>query len=332
MGNKKIYLKNRNDSEFAGIFDDIENGNAELYNFLLAELRSPNVGIKEDVLYCIKDHAPDFGTDKAFLHCVVEFASNDRMTPDFLIWINSFIQKNRSYPVDDFDVAVSAAIDVNIPFVKIKDMFESGKYDETEILYAIQDYEPSGEDVAANETLSYQVDDAEPVESGEKDTSDYSKGYEGTVAPYYSAEKQAVSNKNDIDNSYNEMINSLITVMLPKNDGAAREIDNNLHSILAKFQLALTELQSYASEIKNELDKKDEEIKRQNALLKIQEKLITSHQNKINEQKAVIDELNAKIHTAERTEMQREAINQKINELQNLTIGVSGINRIETKF
>lgn len=47
---------------------------------------------------------------------------------------------------------------------------------------------------------------------------------------------------------------------------------------------------------------------------------MSSQQNKINEMRGEIVRLNTRIQNAERTEMRREAINQKISELQSLTL------------
>ena len=47
---------------------------------------------------------------------------------------------------------------------------------------------------------------------------------------------------------------------------------------------------------------------------------MSSQQNKSNEMRGEIVRLNTRIQNAERTEMRREAINQKISELQSLTL------------
>ena len=124
------------------------------------------------------------------------------------------------------------------------------------------------------------------------------------------------------DSGYAEMFNSLITVMSIKKDGdnSARTVSDNLNKIVAKFQLAASELAAYSSEVVNEVENDKEEIKRLNALLNLQQRVMSSQQNKINEMRGEIVRLNTRIQNAERTEMRREAINQKISELQSLTL------------
>jgi hypothetical protein len=316
MGNRIIGIKDRNNTEFEGVFNSIENNNADLYNFLIVMLKNnQNTGIREDVLRFLGEHGGEFNSsDKNFTHCLVGLAVNPKMVPDFLLWVNSFLNRNKNYSVDDFEVTVTEAIKKGIPYSKIKELFDSGKYDEVEMLYEIQQYTP---DLFADET--------EPVAEPEPVVSNNEQAY--VVETFAKADVPETNNeyteiRQGTEASYTDMINSLITVMSPKNyNGSSKSIDDNLHSIIAKFQLATTELQSYSSEIVGELDRKDEEIKRLNALLTIQKNLITSHQNKISEQRMEIDRLNAKILNAEKTEMKREAINQKISELQSLTLG-----------
>lgn len=124
------------------------------------------------------------------------------------------------------------------------------------------------------------------------------------------------------DSGYAEMFNSLITVMSIKKDGdnSARTVSDNLNKIVAKFQLAASELAAYSSEVVHEVENDKEEIKRLNALLNLQQRVMSSQQNKINEMRGEIVRLNTRIQNAERTEMRREAINQKISELQSLTL------------
>lgn len=65
---------------------------------------------------------------------------------------------------------------------------------------------------------------------------------------------------------------------------------------------------------------KREENERLNALLTIQQRVLSGQQDKINELRMQIDNLNSRIQNAEKKEMRRKAIDQKISELQNLTV------------
>lgn len=98
------------------------------------------------------------------------------------------------------------------------------------------------------------------------------------------------------DSGYAEMFNSLITVMSIKKDGdnSARTVSDNLNKIVAKFQLAASELAAYSSEVVHEVENDKEEIKRLNALLNLQQRVMSSQQNKINEMRGEIVRLNTR--------------------------------------
>ena len=199
------------------------------------------------------------------------------------------------------------AVEKDIPLQQIKKLFGS-ETDQLLIYQKIVDYEPetfnetadevpeSDNDVNSLLEIPNQGDGAEKIDDKECDKQE--------------------------DSGYAEMFNSLITVMSIKKDGdnSARTVSDNLNKIVAKFQLAASELAAYSSEVVHEVENDKEEIKRLNALLNLQQRVMSSQQNKINEMRGEIVRLNTRIQNAERTEMRREAINQKISELQSLTL------------
>ena len=222
-------------------------------------------------------------------------------------WVDSFLKKNTAVDVDDFSVVFIEAVEKDIPLQQIKKLFGS-ETDQLLIYQKIVDYEPetfnetadevpeSDNDVNSLLEIPNQGDGAEKIDDKECDKQE--------------------------DSGYAEMFNSLITVMSIKKDGdnSARTVSDNLNKIVAKFQLAASELAAYSSEVVHEVENDKEEIKRLNALLNLQQRVMSSQQNKINEMRGEIVRLNTRIQNAERTEMRREAINQKISELQSLTL------------
>lgn len=233
--------------------------------------------------------------------------NNLKITPEHLEWVNSFLKKNTAVDVDDFSVVFIEAVEKDIPLQQIKKLFGS-ETDQILIYQKIVDYEPetfnetadevpeSDNDVNSLLEIPKQEDGAEKIDDKECDKQE--------------------------DSGYAEMFNSLITVMSIKNDGdnSARTVSDNLNKIVAKLQLAASELAAYSSEVVHEVENDKEEIKRLNALLNLQQRVMSSQQNKINEMRGEIVRLNTRIQNAERTEMRREAINQKISELQSLTL------------
>lgn len=293
-------------SDVSDIFSKLEQNNKSLYRFVCSNLqKDASLGVREDVLQYISGVAEQFGTDQRFLFQIAGFMNNLKITPEHLEWVDSFLKQNTAVDVDDFSVVFIEAVEKDIPLQQIKKLFGS-ETDQLLIYQKIVDYEPGTfnetADAESNNDVNFlleipkQEDGAEKIEDKECDKQE--------------------------DSGYAEMFNSLITVMSIKNDGdnSARTVSDNLNKIVAKFQLAASELAAYSSEVVHEVENDKEEIKRLNALLNLQQRVMSSQQNKINEMRGEIVRLNTRIQNAERTEMRREAINQKISELQSLTL------------
>lgn len=302
-----IYLKDKNMPDISDIFSKLEQNNKSLYRFVCSNLqKDASLGVREDVLQYISGVAEQFGTDQRLLFQIAGFMINLKITPDHLEWVDSFLKKNIAVDVDDFSVVFIEAVEKDIPLQQIKKLFGS-ETDQLLIYQKIVDYEPESGDESADK-VPENHNDANPVLEISKKENE--------------AEKIEDRDDKQEDSGYAEMFNNLITVMSIKNDGdnSARTISDNLNKIVAKFQLAASELAAYSSEVVHEVENDKEEIKRLNALLNLQQRVMSSQQNKINEMRGEIVRLNTRIQNAERTELRREAINQKISELQSLTL------------
>lgn len=295
--------------DVSDIFSKLEQNNKSLYRFVCNNLqKDASLGVREDVLQYISGVAEQFGTDQRLLFQIAGFMINLKITPDHLEWVDSFLKKNTAVDVDDFSVVFIEAVEKDIPLQQIKKLFGS-ETDQLLIYQKIVDYEPE----TFNET-------ADEVPGSDNDVN--------SLLEIPKQEDEAAEKIDDKkcdkqeDSGYAEMFNSLITVMSIKKDGdnSARTVSDNLNKIVAKFQLAASELAAYSSEVVHEVENDKEEIKRLNALLNLQQRVMSSQQNKINEMRGEIVRLNTRIQNAERTEMRREAINQKISELQSLTL------------
>lgn len=308
MNNRIIYLKDRNTPDVSNIFSMLERNNKGLYRFVCNNLqKDASLGVREDVLQYVSGVAEQFGTDQRFLFQVAGFMINFKITPEHLEWVDSFLKRNTAVDVEDFSVVFIEAVEKGIPLQQIKELFGS-ETDQILIYQKIADYEPETSDESADKEqendndvnsvleISKQEDGAEKIEDNNSDKQE--------------------------DSGYAEMFNNLITVMSTKNDGdnSARAVSENMNKIVAKFQLAVSELAAYSSEVVHEVENDKEEIKRLNALLNLQQRVMSSQQYKINEMRGEIVRLSTRIQNAERTEIRREAINQKISELQSLTL------------
>jgi dsDNA-specific endonuclease/ATPase MutS2 len=95
-------------------------------------------------------------------------------------------------------------------------------------------------------------------------------------------------------------------------------VQDNINAILAKFQVTVSELTSYATNIVRDWEKDKEEIERLKALNEIQQKVISNQQTKINEMRNQLVRTNEKLQAVKLSEMKSEAIKQKISELDSL--------------
>ena len=299
-----IYFKDKDTPGISDLFTSLEQNNKGLYRLVCSNLqKDSSLGVREDVFKYISEKAEQFGTDQRFLFHIAGFMCNLKITPEHMRWVDSFLKENAAVDIDDFSVVFNEAVEKDIPLSQIKLLF-GNETDQLVIYQKIVDYEPG-----------MFVDSVE----SKKDTGDTSVVEVPDVNPISEKSVESVSHE---DTSYAEMFNNLITVMSLKNDGddSVHAINDNLNKIIAKFQLAVSELASYSSEVVHEVENDKEEIKRLNALLNLQQRVMANQQTKINEMRGEIVRLNTKIQNAEKTEMRREAINQKISELQSLTL------------
>lgn len=244
-----IYLKDKNMSDVSDIFSKLEQNNKALYRFVCSNLqKDASLGVREDVLQYISGVAEQFGTDQRFLFQIAGFMNNLKITPEHLEWVDSFLKKNTSVDVDDFSVVFIEAVEKDIPLQQIKKLFGS-ETDQLLIYQKIVDYEPE----TFNET-------ADEVPESDNDVNSLleipNQGDGAEKIDDKKCDKQE-------DSGYAEMFNSLITVMSIKKDGdnSARTVSDNLNKIVAKFQLAASELAAYSSEVVHEVENDKEEIR-----------------------------------------------------------------------
>lgn len=294
-----VYFKDKDEEGIEGFFQTIEKENFKLSQFLMESLKKDSsIGIRDDVLKYVSENAASFGENQSYLFHIASFLNNLKMTAEHLAWVNDLFGKNTEnrFSIDDFAIVFTEAVEHDIPLAKIKELFSSEE-DELNI------YE---------KVISYVPDPDLPEESAVESA--------GELLPKADEKEYAVS-KSD-EPGYADIFGNLITALGIKGDSSEslRTVNDNLNKIAAKFQLATSEFSVYASEIVHEMETDKKEIERLTALMNLQQRMMVSQQNKINELRNEIAKLSCKLQDAERTEMRREAINQKICELQNLTL------------
>lgn len=320
---RMIYFKDVNDSNYSVIFNNIQMKNPTIYEFMMNILKNKsNFGIREDILNIVNNNIDKFDTEQQTASFICKLIVNLKVEPELLMWSVEFL-KSGKYKLDDFEIALNSAIEKDIPFNVIKSMFNYG-YDEMELLIKIDEYtDKEKDDFGASSDLGIdEHDDSSAIESeiaGESYS--YTSAFDESELKQDGSTVKVIGN----DSGYDDMFNNLITVMTSKasSDITSKIIEENMNSIVAKYQLATSELASYSKEVLHEIENKDEEIKKLNAMLTIQQKLLTNQQNKLNEMRSEIVRLNSRILSAEKAELRNKEIFQKAKELQSLTLAVN---------
>lgn len=320
---RMIYFKDVNDSNYSVIFNNIQMKNPTIYEFMMNILKNKsNFGIREDILNIVNNNIDDFDTEQQTASFICKLIVNLKVEPELLMWSVEFLKPGK-YKLDDFEIALNSAIEKDIPFNVIKSMFNYG-YDEMELLIKIDEYtDKEKDDFGASSDLGIdEHDDSSAIESEIAGKSySYTSVFDESEVKQDGSTVKVIGN----DSGYDDMFNNLITVMTSKasSDITSKIIEENMNSIVAKYQLATSELASYSKEVLHEIEKKDEEIKKLNAMLTIQQKLLTNQQNKLSEMRSEIVRLNSRILSAEKAELRNKEIFQKAKELQSLTLAAN---------
>lgn len=306
-----ISLRDRENPEVEKMFVQLEKNNSILYRFLNDDLqKDPLYGVRRDVFAYVVENAAQFNQNQRYMFNLAGIMCNIKILPEHIKWIDSYLKKKGTYEtVDDFMIIFGEAVEKDMPLEQIQNLFDT-ESDEIVIYDKIVNYQPE-----ANDTVSEKA----PLVKNKLESRKLENEIEADNKNNISEKKE---NHQSQDSNFAEMFHSLITVMNRKDetDDEVHSVDENFKQIVAKFQLATSELMAYASEVVHTLECKNAENERLNALMTIQQRVMSNQQNKINELHIQIAHLNFRIQEAEKTEMKREAINQKICELQNLTI------------
>lgn len=304
-----LSLKDRDNPEIENLFTRLKENNKVLYQFLYNTLRKdPLLGIRKDVLKYVAENAAQFNQDRRYMFNLAGIMCNIKILPEHIKWVDDFLKSKGNYEtVDDFIIVLIQAVEKDIPLMQIKELFDK-ESDQLALYQKIACYQKVSHE-EKNDSLN-EIEAENTVENA------VGKIEENNCI---AEEKEGVISHGS---DFAEMFHNIITVM-SKKEGADDEIhfvDENFKQIVAKFQLATSELMAYVSEVVHMMEGEKEKNERLNALLSIQQRVLSGQQEKINELRIQNTHLRARIQSAEKSEMRREAINQKICELQNLTI------------
>lgn len=303
-----------NKPEVKELLNTIKEKNYELYTQIFLAFEKKDVAVcREDVLQYLAENAKKLYKDTLYIYHIASLMENIKLEPSWYEWVNNYFCQGGGAGVDEFMIVLGEAIEKEIPLKDTIRLFEQGDEDILTIYEAIDEYNPhalnKGEE--SEESLKDELDVQEKVSE------------EHVVQ---TVENETVSNSdgaivgNNMDN-FTGLFESLVKVMSIKGrsmDNGVLDVQDNLNKIVAKFQLAITELSAYSTEIIREWEKDKEENERLLALNKLQQKALENQQRRINSLRDENSILLAKIQDANKSELRRAGINKKLSELQSL--------------
>ena len=282
--------------------DEIKEKNEKLYNYIMINLMSDgSLGIRDDILHYISEKIEGFRTEQEYVYNIASLICNVKVTIPYLEWINAYFNGNPKIHISEFTIILNEAIEKDIPLKEIKRIF-SDENDAVVILGKIADYEP----------------DNVPADNKEESS---------VILKNDELSKQVPSVKEGFPQKINketsvmpEVFNSLLNAMTYRNSNEDDmiAIQNNINQIIAKFQLASTELTSYSNILIREWEKDREEIQRLKTLNKMLQSLLTENQKKMHDLRNENVRLIEKIQAAEQSERSKDMFGKKLMELQEL--------------
>ena len=307
MENIKILtLEDLENEKYKIYINEINKKNRLMSSFLTKELeKNSSNGIREDVLQFISDNIDSICNKDSNLNYeffIANMSADVSVSPEWYSWFDEYFEDENHIDIEDFSYLFNEFYtERHIPLEDIKELFKRGQNDVLTIQNLIIAYVPDPED-----------ERQEPVEVSTNND------YNGSSVDSASDVEIEDSHKNEF--GYVELFDNLLAVMSYRGseEQSITGVQNEMNKILAKFQLATTEMSTYAVEIFKAWEKDKDEIKKLKSLYNMQQNLLANQQRKINEQKADIIKLRNRINESEKADIQRESLNHKLLEIQGL--------------
>ena len=302
-----------NRPEVKELLNTIKEKNYELYTQIFLAFEKKDVAVcREDVLRYLAENAEKLYKDTLYTYHIASLLENIKLEPSWYEWVNNYFCQGGGAGVDEFMIVLGEAIEKEMPLKDTIKLFEQSD-DIIAIYEAIDEYNPK----ASNKEEESENKIKDKLDVPEKVSEEHS---------VQTVENETVANTDRIirENSmvsFTGMFESLVKVMSIKGrsmDNGVLDVQDNLNKIVAKFQLAITELSAYSTEIIREWEKDKEENERLLALNKLQQKALENQQRRINSLRDENSILLAKIQDANKSEFRKASINKKISELQSL--------------
>lgn len=310
-----VYMKNIPDADITEMLSSIKEKNGMLYDTIYDVLNSANMqGIRKDVLSYLAIHAGEFNETKEHSYMLSLLIGRSEFSAEWYSWLNEYISSEVHISIDDMGILLNEAVEKNISLEELK-IIVKGKESLVEVFPIL---EKEGNNAEGQPVPAYNEDAAVEVSGGPEPVDN------NGIIPAQEQNSQKLRMVGE-KGPYLGVLNDMLTVMSGAGHGekdSVLNVQDNLNQIAAKFQSALTELSAYSTEIVRGWEKDRDEMERQKALYHLYQNIIHNQQMKINEMRNEISKLNA-LRQAERKKARgREALNQKITELQMLATDI----------
>lgn len=286
------------------LLNEIKSKNHLLFSFIEELLlKNSSQGIREDVFRYLSANAEHIGNKKDELnyeYFISNMALDISMGPEWYEWFDEYFDRENHLDTDDFAYLINESYtERKIPLKDLKDLFNKGQNDVLAILDMIIQYVP---DPVIDDMTKAEPDNSSTIEHNQIIVED---AHTSGGTEHY---------------GYVEMFDNLLSVMSYKGteETSIAGVQNEMNKVLAKFQLATTEMSTLVVEMLKNWEKDKDELKKMKSLYSIQQNLLASQQHTISNLKMDIVKLKNRLSETEKSDLQRISLNNKLLEIQGL--------------
>lgn len=286
------------------LLNEIKSKNHLLFSFIEELLlKNSSQGIREDVFRYLSANAEHIGNKKDELnyeYFISNMTLDISMGPEWYEWFDEYFDRENHLDTDDFAYLINESYtERKIPLKDLKDLFNKGQNDVLAILDMIIQYVP---DPVIDDMTKAEPDNSSTIEHNQIIVED---AHTSGGTEHY---------------GYVEMFDNLLSVMSYKGteETSIAGVQNEMNKVLAKFQLATTEMSTLVVEMLKNWEKDKDELKKMKSLYSIQQNLLASQQHTISNLKMDIVKLKNRLSETEKSDLQRISLNNKLLEIQGL--------------
>ena len=315
MDFKVILLKDTQEQRIQEMLHTIKEKRPSLYHQVMTSLKKNNsAGIREDVLGFLSDHIELLPADDDFSYHIGQFAGNIKLSPEWLEWMLEYYAGEAKIKISDFSMLVNNASLKDISLDDLKSIFARNEDDQLRIM----------EEIDGNMKTRQQSGEEEESEPDmtEEESSEVHNSKEVPGLVQDSGSVPGVSNREGEAEKpgFVGLFDDILTAvsMNRKPDESVNEVRDRFTLMYNNLQKLLTEFSAATTESFRAWEKDREEIERLRSLYSMLQRVLEQQTQVINELRSENYRLKEQLDSAQKTAIQREAINQRIQELGNL--------------